>query len=63
MSILVHYLFMINTVQQLNDWAAKEGVKAHCDLLPKLIEHKEIVSSEMAKLLQQSKQSDWMLRE
>ena len=51
MSILLIYKVMINTVQQLNKFAEDRGVKTHGDLLPKLIEHKELVSFEIAKLI------------
>ena len=42
---------MINTVSQLNKFAAQVGVKGHGELLVKLIEKQEIVSVPMARLI------------
>ena len=42
---------MINSIQDLNKFAEKVGVKSHSQLLPKLIEHKELVSSNIARLV------------
>jgi len=42
---------MINSVDQLNRFAAQNGVKAKGQLIPKLIETGEIVSFEIAKLI------------
>jgi len=42
---------MINSVAQLNAFAAQNGVKAKGQLLPKLIEKKEIISASLAKLI------------
>ena len=41
---------MINSTLQLNKFAAQKGVKTHGELLTKLIESKEIISYELAKL-------------
>ena len=45
---------MINSIQDLNKFAEKVGVKSHSQLLPKLIEHKELVSSNIARLVTQN---------
>ena len=42
---------MITTVAQLNRFAEQVGVKHQGQLLPKLIEHKQLISAPMAKLL------------
>ena len=42
---------MINSTLQLNKFIALVGVKSHDELLPKLIENKEIISFELAKLV------------
>ena len=42
---------MINSVKDLNKFAEDKGVKAHGELLSKLIEHKELISFQIAKLL------------
>lgn len=43
---------MINTIAELNKFVEKEGIKAQGQLLPRLIERKELISSEIAKLIQ-----------
>lgn len=44
---------MINSVKQLNDWAVKAGVKHQNQLLPRLIEKREIITPQIAKLIMQ----------
>ena len=51
MSLLPETNMMISTTKQLNEFAQKAGVKHHGQLLPKLIEHKELVTSNIARLV------------
>jgi hypothetical protein len=45
---------MIQNIQQLNKFANREGVKTVDQLLPKLIESRELVSANIAKLIERS---------
>ena len=42
---------MIQTVTQLNRFSEKAGVKTQAQLLPALIDRKELISASLAKLI------------
>lgn len=42
---------MIDTVKQLNEFVASEGLETQSQILPRLIERKELISLSLAKLI------------